>query len=126
MRLEVNMIVNGAKEAAGYYEKVLKAEIISKTDLADEMNEVMMKLGGTEIRVLNENKEYGLIAPKEGESGSLGLNLIVDDIEEFFNNAVAEGCKVISPVQEFPQIPAKNAVIMDKFNHVWVLNQNYQ
>ena len=119
------MIVSDAKEAGDYYKKVLNAEIISQTDNAAEMNETMMKLGGTEIRVLDENKEFGLIAPAEGGIGSVGLNLFVDDIDAFFNNAVKEGCKIISPVQEFPEIPAKNAVFSDKFNHVWVVNQKY-
>ena len=125
MRLEVNMIVSDAKVAGDYYKKVLNAEIISQTNNAAEMNETMMKLDGTEIRVLDENKEFGLIAPAEGSVGSVGLNLFVDDIDAFINNAVKEGCTIISPVQEFPEIPAKNAVFSDKFNHVWVINQKY-
>lgn len=125
MRLEINMIVSNAKEAGDYYKKVLHAEIVSQTDNAAGMNETMMTLGGTEIRVLDENKEFGLIAPTEGGAGSIGLNLFVDDIDAFFNNVVQAGCKVLSPVQDFPEIPAKNAVFSDKFNHVWVINQKY-
>jgi len=56
---------------------------------------------------------------------SVGINLFVDDIETFFNNAVKQGCKTLSPVQEFPEMPAKNAVFSDKFNHLWVVNQKY-
>ena len=125
MRLEINMIVSDAKEAGDYYKKVLNAEIISQTDEDAGMNETMMKLGGTEIRVLDENKDFGMIAPAEGEAGSVGINLFVDNIDSFFNNAVKEGCKIISPVQDFPEIPAKNAVFSDKFNHIWVINQKY-
>ncbi|MCT4688019.1 VOC family protein [Vallitalea sp.] len=125
MRVEVNMVVSNAKEASDYYDKLLKAEIISKTDETTEMNETIMKLGNIEIRVLNENKEYGLIAPGEVGTGSLWLNLIVDDIEMFFDNVVREGGKVISPIKDFPEIPAKNAVFSDKYNHVWVINQKY-
>lgn len=125
MRVEVNMVVSNAREASDYYKKVLKAEIISQTDEAIEMNEIIMKLGDTEIRVLNENKEYGLIAPVQAGTGSVWLNLIVDDIEMFFDNAVKEGVTVISPIQDFPEIPAKNAVFSDKYNHTWVINQKY-
>lgn len=125
MRLEINMIVSDAKEAGEFYKKVLNAEIISQTDNAAGMNETMMKLGGVDIRVLDENKEFGLVGPAEGGAGSMGINLFVDDIDAFFSNAVKEGCKVVSPVQDFPDIPAKNAVFSDKFNHVWVVNQQF-
>ncbi|GAA0734083.1 VOC family protein [Clostridium oceanicum] len=125
MKLEVNMVVSNAREAADYYSNLFNATILSKTDETSEMNETRMKLGNTEIRVLNENKDYGLIAPSEGSTSSMWLNLYVKDIESSFNNAVSQGCKVISPINDFPEIPARNAVISDKFNHVWVINQKY-
>ena len=125
MILEINMIVADAKAAADYYKKILNAEIISQTDNEAGMNETMMKLGGIEIRVLDENKDLGMIAPAQVGAQSIGINLFVDDIDVFFNNAVKEGCNILSPVQEFPDIPAKNAVFSDKFNHLWVVNQKY-
>ena len=125
MRLEVNMIVTDAKAAADYYKKVLNAKIISQTDNEAGMNETMMKLGGVEIRVLDENKNLGMIAPAQVGTQSIGINLFVEDIDGFFNNAIKEGCNILSTVQEFPDIPAKNAVFSDKFNHLWVVNQKY-
>lgn len=125
MRLEVNMIVYDAKEAAAYYASVLKAEIISQTDNEQGMNETMMKLGGVEVRVLDENKDMGMIAPAQVGGQSIGINLFVQDIDAFVSNAVSQGCTILSPVTEFPEIPAKNAVFSDKFNHLWVVNQQY-
>ena len=125
MKLEINMVVTDAKEAGNYYQKVLNAEIISQTDLKAGTNETMMKLGGVEIRVLDENKDLGLFAPVEVGAASIGINLFVSDIDVFVSNAIKEGCNIISPVQEFPDIPAKNAVFSDKFNHIWVINQQY-
>lgn len=125
VKLEINMIVTDAKAAADYYRKVLNAEIISQTDNVAGMNETMMILGGVEIRVLDENREFGMIAPSEAGGGSIGINLFVYDIDEFFSNAIKEGCNIISPVQDFPDIPAKNAVFSDKFNHLWIVNQQY-
>lgn len=125
MRLEVNMIVSDAKEAADYYKKVLNAEVLSKTDKEKGMNETMLKLGGVEVRVLDENKDMGMIAPAQVGGQSVGINLFVDNIDAFFNNAVKQGCTVLSPVKEFPEIPTKNAVFADKFNHLWVVNQKY-
>jgi PhnB protein len=125
MKLEINMIVADAKEAATYYEKVLNAEIISQTNHEAGMNETMINLAGVEIRDLDENKEIGLYAPTEGAVPSMGINLFVDNIDVFFNNAINEGCRILSPVQDFPENKAKNAVFSDKFNHIWVVNQQY-
>lgn len=125
MRLEINLIVSNAKEAGDYYKKILHAEIISQTNNEAGMNETVMKLAGVEIRVLDENKDLGMIAPAQVGTQSIGINLFVDDIDVFFNNAIKEGCKVLSHVNEFPEVPAKNAVFSDKFNHLWVVNQQY-
>lgn len=125
MKLEINMIVSSAKDAAEHYRKALGAEILSQTDNEQGMNETMMKLGEVEVRVLDENKDMGMIAPSQVGGQSIGINLFVADVDAFFNNAISEGCSVLSPVQEFPDIPAKNAVFSDKFNHLWVVNQQY-
>lgn len=125
MKLEINMIVTDAIEAGDYYKKVLNAEVISQTDNEAGMNETIMKLGGVEIRILDENKDLGLIAPVEVGAVSIGINLFVNNIDVFFNNAIKEGGNTLSPIQEFPDIPAKNAVFSDKFNHIWVVNQQY-
>lgn len=69
--------------------------------------EAIMKLGDTDIRIFDKNKEYGLIAPLKSSTGSVWLNIYVDDIETFFNNAVKHNVNVISPINEFKDIPAK-------------------
>lgn len=125
MKLEVNMIVSDAKAAGDFYKKLLGAEIISQTDNEKGMNETMLKLGGVEVRVLDENKNMGMFAPAQVGGQSVGINLFVDDIEAFFNNAVEQGAHVLSPITEFPEIPAKNAVFSDQFNHLWVINHKY-
>lgn len=125
MKLEINMIVTDAKTSADYYKDILNAEIVSQTNNEIGMNEVIMKLGGVKIRVLDENKDMGITAPTQAGSQSIGINLFVDDIDAFFNNAIEKGCNILSPIQVFPEIPAKNAVFSDKFNHLWVINQQY-
>lgn len=124
MRLEVNMVVINAKEAGEYYKNLLKAEILSTTDFNQGMNETMIKIGGIEIRILDENKNLSMFAPEKVGGSSMWLNIWVDDIDEYYNHVVDQGVQVISPVQEFPG-PAKNAVFADKFNHVWVINQKF-
>lgn len=123
MKLEINMVVKDARESADYYESLFGATIISKTDLDSELNETNMEIGGVDIKVLNENKDYGLIAPTSGSVSSMWINLIVDDINAVCDKAVELGCNMISPVTEFPEMKAINAVFSDRYNHTWVINQ---
>ena len=122
MKLEINMVVKDARESADYYTLLFGATILSKTDLETQLNEMVMEIGGVVIKVLNENKDYGLIAPS-GPGGSMWINLIVDDIKTVVDKAVELECNMISPITEFPEMNAINAVFSDRYNHVWVINQ---
>ena len=123
MKLEINMVVSDAVEAADFYKDLFNAEIISKTDLEKSMNETRMVIGGTEIRVLDENKDVGLIAPSENTTSSMWINIYVDDINKQCKIAEDNECVIISPVTEFPDNNAINAVFKDKYGHIWILNQ---
>ena len=123
MEVEINMVVNDARESADYYASLFGATILSKTDLEKELNEIIMEIGGVDIRVLNENKDYGLIAPTSESVSSMWINLIVDDINATCAKAVELDCNMISPITEFPEANAINAVFSDKYNHTWVINQ---
>jgi PhnB protein len=87
------------------------------------LNETIMVIGGTEIRVLDENKEVGLIAPSQDVTNSMWINLFVDDIDKQCKVAEDSGCVIISPVTKFSESNAINAVFSDKYGHVWVVNQ---
>lgn len=124
MKTEVNMIVKSAVEAAGYYEKLLNAEVISITNLELGSNEAKFKIGDTAFRILDENPDYGMYAPKDGVPASIGINLIVKNIDKMSETAKNLSCDIISPVTDFGH--AINMVIKDKFGHIWVVNQDME
>lgn len=123
MKLQINMVVKNAKESADYYKTLFGADIISQTDLEESLNETMMSIGNTERKVLNENRDYGLIATSEDSVSSMWINLYVEDINKQIQLAEDAECIIISPVTEFPENKAINAVFRDKYGHVWVINQ---
>lgn len=123
MYTEINIIVKSAREAAGFYENLFGAEILSKTDTDQGSNETKMVVGGARFRVLDENKDFGLVAPSEGVPSSVGVNFFVDDINKQVKTAEDADCVILSPVTEFPEQNAINAVFKDIFGHIWVINQ---
>lgn len=126
MKIEINMVVRDARESADFYMKLFNAKILSKTDLDKSLNETRMSIGGVDIRVLNENKDIGFIAPSENSPSSIWLNIIVSDIERQIQLAKDLGCNIISPVTKFPEQNAINAVFSDKYGHIWVVNQDME
>ena len=123
MKSEINMVVEDARKATDFYEALFGAKVLSKTDLEGNVNEGMISLGNIEVRILDENKDYNLHAPKPDAASAMWLNLYVVDIEASYKNAMEMGCKSIQPVTEHQEPRVKNAVFSDKFNHTWVLNQ---
>jgi PhnB protein len=126
MKLEIDMVVEDALGAAEFYKDLFNAKILSKTDLDKNSNEAMVIIAGTEIRILNENKDYNLFAPSKDMNSAMWINLFVDDIESLFKKAIDMDCTSIQPVTKFEEVKVKNAVFSDKYNHVWVLNQNLE
>lgn len=123
MKLEINMIVKNAKEAAKFYKKLFDAEILSETDLEIGLNEVRMVIADTSFRILDENIDFGFVAPAIGIPASVGFNMFVNDIYRQADLAKSLGCVMLSPVTEFPEQNAINAVFTDVYGHTWVLNQ---
>lgn len=122
MTLEINMVVSSAAEAGAYYVKLFDAELLSETALESSQNESRLRLGQTVLRVLDENAELGLMAPAEGVPSSLWINLYVKELEALVAHAAKCDCQILSPVTHFPEMQAINAVIKDRFGHIWVLN----
>ncbi len=123
MKLEINMIVKDAYLAGNMYQEIFNVDLISQTNYENiNLNETLLNLSGVEVRLLNENVDYGLFAPDENSVNTIGLNLIVDNIEEIVIRAEANDSVIISPITEY-ETGKKNAVIRDKFNYIWVLNQ---
>lgn len=123
MLVEINMITKDALESGKYYQKLFGAKIKSSTDQKLGLNESILIMGNVEIRLLDENLEYGLIAPKEDNVSSIGLNVIVKDIKAIAKKATELGCAMLSPVTTFETQGAINCVFKDPYNHVWVINE---
>ncbi len=123
MELEINMIVNDAKKAADFYKKLFGAQILSITDLDRGLNETMMVIAETKIRILDENPDFGLIGPSDITPVSMGINLFVDDRYELAKTAEQLGCVFVMPITEYTEQNAINTVFKDIFSHTWVVNQ---
>lgn len=123
MKIEINMVTTDAVESAKLYQSIFGFEIISLSDEKAELSEAKLHANNFIIQILNENKDYGLIAPTDSSVQSMWLNVIVSEIEDVVKRAKNNGSIIISDITTFKEAGMKNAVIKDKYNHVWVINQ---
>jgi len=98
-------------------------ERVEATAYEKGLNEAVFTLFGTRFHLLDENPEYGLLAPKEGERKPMWLNVFVPDIKATFEKAIESGFNEIQPITEMPEMGVSNAVCADPFGYVWMLHQ---
>lgn len=104
------------------YHNVFGADAVNKTAHDKGLNEVVFTISGFRFHMLDENHDYGLFAPKEGQ-GSFWFNLVVENIEEVFEKAELAGFTPIMPIQELKEHGLKTSMQKDPWGYVWQLHQ---
>lgn len=121
--VEIDMVVKDSIEALALYESIFDTERIEVTYFDRGMNEAVFTIYGVRFHLLDENPEYKLIAPKEGDAKPMWVNVLVPDIKATYDKAIKAGCSEIQPVTEMMDFGVSNAVFSDKFGYVWMLHQ---
>lgn len=124
--VEIDFVVPDTKQALETYLSIFPLEVVEQTNFAVGQNEVIFTLFGTRFHMLDENPEFHLNAPKEGQSSSIWFNILVEDIQETYQKALAVGCQEIQALTELPEMGVANAVFLDPYGHVWMLHQMYE
>ena len=121
--VEIDMVVINSLEALALYERIFDTERIEATNYKKGLNEAIFTMYGGRFHLLDENAEYQLTAPREGDAKPMWVNVLVPNIKETFDKAVAAGCAVVQPVTELGDFGVSNAVFSDPFGYVWMLHQ---
>ena len=124
--VEFDMVVTDSLKALELYEKIFDIKRVEVSDFAKGENEVVFTLYGTRFHMLDENPEFGLIAPNPDNPKTIWFNIIVLDINETFAKVVGAGCTVIQPVTELPEYGVSMAIFHDDFGYQWMLHQTHK
>ena len=122
--VEINMVVYDSQEAFKLYEKVFEqVDLIEATDFNKGQNEAVFTILGTRFHLLDENRDFQLIAPQPGDPKPMWINMVVKDIFATFQLAIEAGCAQIQPVTDLESFGILNAIFMDPFGYIWMLHQ---
>lgn len=121
--VEIDLVVSDSRAALELYECIFAVEGVEVTDLPPGYNEAVFTLYGVRFHLLDENREYQLLAPGAEGVRSLWFNVTVTDIEETLAKALAAGCTKVQDVTYLPDFGVSNASFFDPFGYHWLLHQ---
>ncbi|WP_067728417.1 VOC family protein [Oceanobacillus damuensis] len=124
--VEIDMVVKDSLKALELYEKIFEIERVEVTDFPRGENEVVFTLYGVHFHMLDENKEFHLIAPTPDDPKTIWFNITVPEIEDTYVKAKDLGCKEVQAVTEIPDYGVSNAIFMDPFGYIWMLHQVFK
>jgi PhnB protein len=113
--------VDHAGEAVEFYKKALGAKELTRTsnDAGTKIMNCQLEINGGVMMVMDSMPENGF--PFQ-PTGSLTLQLLVDEGQAWFDRAVAAGCKVETPFQKMFWGDQWGSV-SDPFQMRWAFNE---
>ncbi len=115
------LIINGAARALEFYKKVFGAtEMFRFDDPNGTLSHAEIKIGDSVIMLSDEHGEMGFRGPQSIGGSPVGIMLYVDDVDRFFNRAVAEGASVMQPLEN-KFYGDRSGTVVDPFGHIWTI-----
>lgn len=117
------LVIKGAAQAIEYYKKVFGAtETVRMNGPDGKVGHAELKIGNSIIMLADENPNMG-----QGHTGAttiggspVSLYVYFPDVDRIFERAVAEGAKVLKPVEN-QFYGDRNGFLQDPFGHLWGL-----
>ncbi|MFS0614471.1 VOC family protein [Lederbergia ruris] len=121
--VEFDFVVKDSKAALEQYKSIFDVEVVEETNFKVGNNEVVFNIYGTRFHMLDENPEYQLFAPKEGDTQSFWFNIVVPNIQETYEKAMSANATEIQPVTRMEEMGISNAMFSDSNGYVWMLHE---
>lgn len=115
------LVVRGAAQAIDYYKKVFGATETVRMDTPDgKVGHAELKIGNSHIMLADENPGMGQGYSSAATIGASPVSLYVylPDVDRVVERAVAEGAKLLKPVQD-QFYGDRSGFIQDPFGHLW-------
>jgi PhnB protein len=115
------LIIKGAAQAIDYYKKVFGATELFRMDGPDgKVGHAELQIGDSHIMLADENPSMGTGHASAATIGGspVSLYLYLPDVDAVVDRAVAEGAKILKPVQD-QFYGDRSGFIQDPFGHLW-------
>jgi uncharacterized glyoxalase superfamily protein PhnB len=114
-----HLVCAGAADAIQFYQKAFGA--IEKMRLPGKDGKLMhatIRIGEATIMLVDEMPQWGALSPRSLQGTPVTIHLYVDDVDAFFDRAVAAGATAKMPVADMFW-GDRYGVLVDPFGHSW-------
>jgi PhnB protein len=115
------LYVKGAANAIDFYKKAFGAEEIMRFPAPDgRLAHAEIRIGDSPIMLADEHPEMNAIGPQTRGGTTVGFAIYVPDVDQRVARAVAEGAKIVRPIQN-QFYGDRSATLADTFGHTWTI-----
>lgn len=115
------LIIKGAAQAIDYYKKVFGATVVVRMDGPGGLvGHAELQIGDSRFMLADENPGMGVGHSSASTIGAspVSLYLYIPDVDKVVQRAVAEGAKIVKPVQD-QFYGDRSGFIQDPYGHFW-------
>lgn len=118
------LVIRGANEAIGFYQKAFGAEVLFQQDRPDgKLMHAALKIGDSIIMLgeecaPHERHDECVRSPEDLEGTSVSLYLYVKDADRVFRQAVQAGADEMMPMDDMFW-GDRMGMVRDPYGHVW-------
>ena len=113
------LIIKGAAQAIDYYKKVFGATVVVRMDGPDgKVGHAELQIGDSRLMLADENPKMGATSATTIGNSPVSLYLYIPDVDKVVDRAVAEGARLVKPVQD-QFYGDRSGFIQDPFGHFW-------
>jgi PhnB protein len=118
--------VNDAAAAIEFYKKGFGATELMRLPGPDgKLGHAEIRIGDALVMLADEFPEYGNLSPKTLGGSAVRLHMYVQDVDAFFEKALAAGAKVLIPIaNQF--YGDRSGRLEDPFGHVWLVSTHIE
>jgi PhnB protein len=112
------LICKNAETAIDFYKRAFGAEEILRMGPPGTVGHCEMKIGKAVFMLADEFPDHGALSPQTIGGSPVTLHVYVEDVDGFTEKAVAEGLKVLRPVED-QFYGDRSGYFEDPFGHKW-------
>lgn len=115
------LIANDAASAIDFYKKGFGAcELMRLVAPDGKVGHAEIRIGDSPVMLSDENLEMGFRSPRSLGGAGLSMLIYVENVDAFFDQAIAAGAKMLRPVQD-QFYGDRSGTLEDPFGHVWTV-----
>lgn len=116
------LFIKGAAKALEFYQKAFGAKVRMRMDGPNgTVGHAEIQIGDSAIMLADECPQMEARSPQSIGGSPVGLHLYVEDVDTVFNQAVAAGAKVMTPVEN-KFYGDRIGSLTDPFGHIWYVS----